>query len=157
VTGGAATLPLHQRTGPAEADHIPRHHLRVAGEPWCDVTRGCGRGLAPITRLVLLDPARVFSLKRMSANGEVVKTDSRADVAAFPDVLLQTNGVVQILLQTSNFPTNGSVSVRVTPKYSGYFIVNASYANGDSMNATWIAPTSLPNGYCVLQAHATSP
>jgi hypothetical protein len=61
------------------------------------------------------------------------------------------------MLQAQNFPPSGSIVVRVTPKYASYFNVNASYVSGTFAQSIWQATTTLPNGFCVLQAHATSP
>jgi len=93
----------------------------------------------------------------MSVNGATAPPDPLAGVLTSSDVNISTNNPVNIILQSQNFPPNGSVVVRVTPKYAGYYNVNATYVSGTFAQSTWQATTTLPNGFCVLQAHATSP
>ena len=93
----------------------------------------------------------------LSVNAVGAPTDPLAAVDTSSDVYIGTNGVVAIMLQTQNFPPTGVVAVRVTPKYATYFNAPATYQSGTFSNALWKATTTLPNGFCVLQAHATSP
>lgn len=93
----------------------------------------------------------------LSVNGAVAPSDPQAGLLTSSDVNISTNNAVNIILQSQNFPPSGSVVVRVTPKYSGYYNVNATYQSGTFSSALWVATTTLPNGFCVLQAHATSP
>ena len=93
----------------------------------------------------------------LSVNAVSAPADPLAAVATSSDVYIGTNGAVNILLQAQNFPPSGSVVLRVTPKYANYFNVTATYQSGTFSNSLWKATTTLPNGFCVLQAHATSP
>ena len=83
--------------------------------------------------------------------------DPQATVAAAPDIGIQTNGPVTVVLQTQNFPTTGTVALRVVPTYAASWITNAAFVSGSSAFATWQLTARIPVGYCVLQAHATSP
>lgn len=93
----------------------------------------------------------------VSVNQQSAPVDPLAAVATSSDVSISTNGAVSVVLQSQNFPPNGSVVLRVLPKYADYYSVNATYVSGTFSNATWVATTTLPQGFCVLQAHATSP
>ena len=84
-------------------------------------------------------------------------TDPLAGVLTSSDVNISTNNPVDIILQANNFPPSGAITVRVTPKYANYWNVGATYVSGDFSASTWKATTTFPNGFCVLQAHATSP
>ncbi len=96
-------------------------------------------------------------VKVISINGQSSPDDPIAAVTTSSDINIGTNSPVDIIVQSQNFPPSGIVTVRVTPKYANYFNVNASFQSGTFSNATWKATTTLPNGFCVLQAHATSP
>lgn len=109
-------------------------------------------GLTPIW-----PPAGAPSAKVVTVNALAAPPDALADVLTASDINIQTNGVVDIIVETKNFPPNGSISLRVNPKYGTFYDVNASYLSGTFVQATWKASTSLPQGFCVLQAHATSP
>ncbi|MEI6078237.1 MAG: hypothetical protein WCS94_21845 [Verrucomicrobiota bacterium] len=93
----------------------------------------------------------------VSVNSSSAPIDPLAGLVTTSDISIGTNSPVEILLQTQHFPPNGSVIVRVTPKYADFFNVNAIFQSGTFTNAIWKATTTLPNGFCVLQAHATSP
>ena len=96
-------------------------------------------------------------VKVVSVNSQSAPNDPHAGLITSSDVNIGTNGVVDVILATSNFPPSGAVSLRVIPKYGAYYNVDASFVSGTFSNATWKATTTLPNGFCVLQAHATSP
>ena len=83
--------------------------------------------------------------------------DRLASVVTSSDLNLATNGPVQILLETKNFPPSGVVKVRLTPKYGNYSQFNATWVSGDFAESLWAATNTFPNGFAVIQAHATSP
>ncbi len=86
-----------------------------------------------------------------------VPNNPLAGVETATDLNIQTNGALKVTIETRNFPPNGAVTLRVIPKYGAFYDVAAGFANGGFSNATWSATTTLPQGFCVLQAHATSP
>ena len=106
---------------------------------------------------IIWPPANAPTVTILSVNGTGAPADPMAAVLTSSDISISTNNPVDIILQAQNFPPSGTVSVRVTPKYSGYWSLDASYVSGDFSQSTWKATTTLPNGFCVLQAHATSP
>jgi len=111
----------------------------------------------PGTTPVVWPPTNSPTVSIVSVNSVNAPTDPLAAVATSSDLYISTNSAVAILLQTQNFPPNGSVSVRVTPKYGNYWNVSASYVSGNFSASTWKATTTPPSGFFVLQAHATSP
>ena len=93
----------------------------------------------------------------LGVNSQSVPADPRAGVLTTSDVTIQTNAPVDVSLQARNFPPSGSVVLRVNPKYGNFYTVNASFVSGVFTQSLWKATTTLPNGFCTLQAHATSP
>lgn len=75
------------------------------------------------------------------------------------DVGVSVNSAVSVTVQTTNFPTNGLVRVRVTPKYTTNVVfATAAYQSGDANSALWTATVTFPVGmHTVLQAIATAP
>ena len=115
---------------------------------------GCGRPGKSADDLALKEqPVLVV----MSVNGASAPADPTARVLTSSDISISTSNPVDIILQSQNFPPSGIIVLRVTPKYAAYFNVNAAYVSGDFNLSTRKATTTLPNGFCVLQAHATSP
>jgi len=92
-----------------------------------------------------------------SVNAQPAPADPVADVLTSSDLNISTNAPVDIVIQATHFPPSGAIQVRITPKYDQPSLVNASFVSGDFSSSTWKATTTLPNGFCVLQAHATSP
>jgi plastocyanin len=111
----------------------------------------------PGTTPVIWPSVTTPTVKVVSVNGLSSPADPLAAVLTSSDLSLGTNGPMDIFLVTSNFPPSGVVSLRVIPKYANVFGVNASFVSGTFSSATWKATATLPNGFCVLQAHATSP
>ncbi len=93
----------------------------------------------------------------VSVNNVTAPADPLAAVATSSDVNIAANYAVNIIIQSQYFPPDGTISVRIAPKYGGASTVNAVNTGGTFTNATWLASTVLPQGFCVIQAHATSP
>jgi len=106
---------------------------------------------------VIWPPASAPTISIVSVGGQPAPTDPLANVISSPDIGIQTNGPVTVLLQTQNFPITGSVALRVVPVYGPSSVLNASNVSGNTTLATWQLTAQIPVGYCVLQAHATSP
>jgi hypothetical protein len=83
--------------------------------------------------------------------------DPYAAVAGTSDIAIQSNDAAIIYLETQNLTIQGTVSLRITPKYGNYTQVNATYVSGNILQALWQVTATLPQGYCTLQARATSP
>ena len=113
--------------------------------------------VAPASPPLIFPPAGSPTVNIVSVAGLTAPADPQATVAAAPDIGIQTNGPVTVVLQTQNFPTTGTVALRVVPTYAASWITNAAFVSGSSAFATWQLTARIPVGYCVLQAHATSP
>jgi hypothetical protein len=57
---------------------------------------------------------------------------------------------VTIGLQTSNFPTNGTVNVYIKSLYNGQTVLPASWVSGNSNSANWQLVTTLPVNHTVI-------
>lgn len=72
------------------------------------------------------------------------------------DLTLVTTNVVSIVLQTQNFPTNGTVTVFIKPRNSSQTTLTAAFVSGNTNSAFWQVSTLLPYpAHTVIQAHAT--
>lgn len=114
-------------------------------------------GVPPESTPVIWPPESAPTVAITSVNSVSAPVDPRAEILTSSDLNISTNAPVDILLKVQNFPPNGVIRVRVTPKYGSHFLVPAAFVTGDFASATWKATTPLPQGFCVLQAHATSP
>jgi hypothetical protein len=114
--------------------------------------------VSPGSPPLIFPPTNSPTVSIVSIAGLAAPADPRANVTASPDVSFATNnaGPVTVVLQTQNFSTTGSVSVRVVPVYGASSSLSASYVSGTSASATWQLTAPIPLGYCVLQAHATA-
>jgi len=72
------------------------------------------------------------------------------------DLTLATTNTVAIVLQTLNFPTNGTVNVYIKPRNFGgpQLSLQASYVSGNTNSAIWQLNTILPTSHGVIQARA---
>jgi len=111
----------------------------------------------PGTTPVIFPPANAPTVSVLSVGTQTAPLDPQAAVASSADIGIQTNGPVTITLQTENFPIEGAVGLRITPKYGSALGLTASYVSGNINQATWQVTSTLPQGFCVLQARATAP
>jgi hypothetical protein len=112
----------------------------------------------PGTTTVIFPPANAPLVHIVSVDTQTAPLDPVAAVVSSADIGIQNNNSVNIILQTQNLPIQGVVTLHITPKYAapGTFL-NATYVSGDINQATWQVTTTLPQGFCVLQARATAP
>jgi hypothetical protein len=93
----------------------------------------------------------------VSVGGTGISSDPTADFGNQPDAVVESQGPVDVILETRNFPTSGVVKVRVAPKTNTNTIwVTASYQSGNTVLATWRASVPLTNTITMLQARAVS-
>ncbi len=87
--------------------------------------------------------------------------DPKAEVAGVggDDLAIATTAPVTIGLQTSNFPTNGTVNVYIKSLVSGQTVLPASFVSGDANLAQWqlVTPWPWPLSHTVIQARAVMP
>jgi len=98
----------------------------------------------------------------LSVAGQIAPTDPTARVSpntGATDLALATTNVVTIVLQTMNFPTNGTVNVYIKPLYSAQSVLSATCISGNANQALWQVSTALPypDANVVIQAHAVAP
>lgn len=113
--------------------------------------------VAPGTTPVLWPPDNAPTVTIVSVDTKQAPADPRAEISTSSDVQIQNNGPVNITLKTQNLPAQGAVSLRVTPKYGDATTLAATFVSGDMNEATWQITTTLPQGFCTLQARATAP
>lgn len=94
---------------------------------------------------------RVVSVASLPAPAD---PSAKMSAASDDDLTLTTTNVVAVVLQTSNFPTNGTVNVYIKPRNNPQSIFQAAYVSGNTNQATWQVNTSLPVGHAVIQARA---
>jgi hypothetical protein len=110
----------------------------------------------PGTTPVIFPSASAPTVSIVSVGGQSAPADPAANVVSSPDITISTNSQTTVVLQTQNFPTTGTVTVRVVPVYGPSSTLTATNLSGNTSSATWQLTAQMPSGYCVLQAHATS-
>ena len=100
---------------------------------------------------------QVTTISNVNAN-LTAPVDPKASLAAGGDDLaIATTNAVTIGLQTSNFPTNGTVNVYIKSLSAGQTVLQASCISGNSNSANWQLVTTLPVNHTVIQARAVFP
>jgi hypothetical protein len=104
--------------------------------------------------------ATILSLTTVT-NGVTVSYPSPAEPLAplngTPDLLIQTTNIVEILVETLNFPIEGSVNVRVIPKGNNASLIGARWVSGNFARALWKATNTMGTAYTTLQVRAYAP
>ena len=141
--------------------------------PLCDgrirlEANSCSGNIIAIPQVVPVPPAPAPVIWPAS-NAPTVSIASVAAVAApaypnavleYPaeDVSIAVNAATQVILQTQNFPINGTVQVRSAGKFTPNAVWStATFTSGDAAQATWTANVNFPIGFTTLQARATIP
>lgn len=107
--------------------------------------------------LVIWPATNAPTLRVVSVGGQTAPLDPKAGISlAEADLTLTATNAVMVVLQTTHFPTNGTVNVFVKPRNSAQSILQATYQSGDIDSALWQLTTTLPLSHCVIQARATS-
>jgi hypothetical protein len=100
---------------------------------------------------------QVTTISNVNAN-LTAPVDPKASLGAGQDDLaIATTAAVTIGLQTSNFPTNGTVNVYIKSLSAGQTVLPASFVSGNSNSANWQLVTTLPVNHTVIQARAVVP
>ena len=114
--------------------------------------------VAPSPLIIFPDPATAPTVRVVSVGGLAPPADPKAAMlASGDDLTFTTTNVVSILLQTVNFPTNGTVNVYFKPRNGAQSTLQASYLSGNTNLATWQLNTLLPLSHVVIQARAVAP
>jgi hypothetical protein len=116
-------------------------------------------GLAPAAPPTIFPATNSATVSVLSVQGLTAPTDPKAVMSpntSADDLTLVTTNSVNILLQTQNFPTNGTVTVLVKPRNALQTTLTASFVSGNTNAALWQVTTVLPYpAHTVIQAHAT--
>ena len=142
-------------------------------------TQGAGHGRIRIEVNEYLGPIRVYpdpslqlgvttvqlwpeasdpSCRVVSVDGAAVPADPRASMD-LPGADLNTanQGDMSIVIETRNLPVDSTVILRVVPRHSPSFEVNAVHASGNQTLSQWQAMATLPDGFNALIVRAVSP
>jgi hypothetical protein len=156
--GGAIRLVANQIAGSGTITATPQGRTRMEANSMSQqltITPNAAL-VSPGPTPIIFPPTSAPSVSIVSVGGQPAPSDPAANVTSSPDIGIQTNSPVTVVLQTVNFPTSGSVTVRVVPVYGPSSTLTATLASGNVNSATWQLTSQIPLGYCVLQAHATA-
>lgn len=106
---------------------------------------------------ILWAPDNAPKVRIVSVDAIPAPVDPHAPLRTSADIGIQNSGEVDILLEAVNFPIEGSVQVRVSPKFGQYAWKTATRTGGDFTASQWRVKTTLPTGFTTLQARAVSP
>lgn len=109
----------------------------------------------PVT---LWPPETAPAVRVVSVSGQSAPSAPAAAIVNAPaDVTFASASPVSILLETRNFPINGTVKVFVKPRNASDSTYQATFVSGTSNQATWQVQQALMPGYSVIQARAVVP
>lgn len=120
----------------------------------------------PATPALIFPAATAPTVTIVSVGGAASPADPRAQMTATPggdDIsIATTSNTVPVLVQTQNFPTNGTVKVYVHPRDGNGNTYTASLVSSNSGVATWQALAAIPYppsnpGHSVIQVRAVLP
>jgi hypothetical protein len=119
-------------------------------------------GVNPAPSLGLPSPVVIWpasnspTVRIVSIGEQPAPADPRAQLGASQDVRLFTNSA-PIILETANFPTNGTVTVYIKPRNGSQTTATAAYVGGTSNLATWQYQATIPLRDSVIQVRCVSP
>ena len=157
--GGAVRIVANQVQGAGTINANPSGRTRVEANSLSQqlIITPVVALVAPAASPAVFPSAGSPTVNIVSVAGLNAPADPVGNFNATPDIGLQTNGPVTVVVQTQNVPTTGTVAVRVVPVFGASWTTNASFVSGNLASATWQVTTKFPTGYSALQAHATSP
>ncbi len=99
------------------------------------------------------------TVRVLSIDGVAAPADPTARLDTASDVALAKNTPVDVIIQTTNFPSSGVVQVRDVKKYGAATWTNATLTGTGNTFATsnWKATLTFTGGFTTLQARATVP
>lgn len=114
--------------------------------------------IPPPATPIIWPAANAPTTRIISVDGVLSPTDPSAPLLSSADVGIQKNGNVDVIIETTNFPTSGNVRLRVGPKYAVPSLVTATVQSGGTFSAAlWKATLTFNPGFSALQAIATVP
>ena len=122
-------------------------------------------GVTPANPPMIFPATNAPTVTIVSVAGLTAPADPKAIMSpntGADDLAIATTSAVNIILQTRNFPTNGTVNVYIKPRNSAQSILVAAFVSGNTNQATWQVSTVLPyptasQGHTVIQARAVAP
>lgn len=106
---------------------------------------------------LIFPPANAATVRIVSVSNSPAPADPTAPLQSTSDIAIQNNGPVTITLQTTNFPLEGVVQVRVAEKFGNASYFTATNTGGNIASATWELSRTFADGFTTLQARATAP
>lgn len=106
---------------------------------------------------VIWPPPDAPRARIVSVDGKPAPAEPLAQLNGQPDIMTQTTNEVEVVVETLNFPVEGSVSLRVIPKYTNARWVSASLTEGSFARALWVARTKVGQAYTTFQVRAAAP
>lgn len=110
------------------------------------------------------EPVRIWppdthpTARIVSVSGATVPGDPKAGLQYRPtDLRIPAGGSREVIIETTHFPTNGTVTLFATPLAGDRKLINASYVAGDESKASWKAVLNTDRGHTVLQVRAATP
>jgi len=107
--------------------------------------------------IVLFPPANAPTVKIVSVDAVSAPTDPSAPLQATSDIAILNDSPVTIVVETTNFPLEGVVQVRVGEKFGNAQWLTASYLSGTITSAQWEVAHIFEDGFSTLQARVTAP
>ena len=111
----------------------------------------------PASPPLIFPPANAPTVRIVSIDGIPAPADPRAPLNANADLAIQNNEPVVITVETTNFPIEGVVQLRVAQKFGNAVWLDCEFVSGTINQATWNVTRALTDGFSTLQARATAP
>jgi hypothetical protein len=139
-----------------EATNMPGINLSLPGgvNPLAVVVSPFPLTIWPATNAPVV---QVTTISNVNANLTAPADPKAALGVGQDDLAIATTTAVTIGLQTSNFPTNGTVNVYIKSLSAGQTVLQASLVSGDNNSANWQLVATLPVNHTVIQARAVFP
>ncbi len=160
-SGGAIRLIANQVLGSGSVDAIGANSGRIRIE--ANSASGSLQA-TPITQAVSPTPVVLWpeinspTVRVVSVSGQVAPLDPRVVLENNPaDVNIANTNSTTVILETKNFPTNGTVNIFVKPRNAAQTTYQATWVSGTTNTATWQVQHLFLPGYAVIQARAVAP
>jgi hypothetical protein len=161
-SGGAIRLIANQILGNGRLEAVSETYpgrIRIeANSTSASLTANPVTGTASPTPLVIWPAPTAPTVQVISVGGLSAPLDPKASLTGpSSDVTINTTNIVTIVLQSANFPTNGTVNVYVKPRNAAQSIIPATYVSGNTTLANWQVTTTMLPAYSIIQARAVAP
>jgi hypothetical protein len=158
-SGGAVRVIAEQVSGEGSITALADGRVRIETRSLAQTVRTFPEtvAVAPQESPILWLPDNAPLVRVVSVDGQVSPVDPTAPLLSSADVGIQNNSVVQVILETTNFPIEGVVQLRVVQKYGPATWVQAARLDGGFASARWVANLAFAPGFSTLQARATVP